>query len=69
MSALSVSKLIIADFLSSTTQASPTPPNFPCFSLFQKSLSFPHSVSHSQRKTVFCFFNIIRSRGTTNRRR
>ena len=52
MSAFSVSTLIIADFLSSTTRASTTPPKFPCFYLFQKSLSFPRSVSHSQRKTV-----------------
>ncbi|XVF09992.1 hypothetical protein REPUB_Repub07fG0145900 [Reevesia pubescens] len=52
MSVFSVSKLIITDFLSSTTQTSATPPKFPCFSLFQKSLCFPHSVSHSQRKIV-----------------
>ena len=53
MSAFSVSKLIITDFLSSTTtQASATTPKLPCFSLLQKSLPFPHSVSHSQRKIV-----------------
>ncbi|XVE58431.1 hypothetical protein DITRI_Ditri04bG0169000 [Diplodiscus trichospermus] len=52
MSAFSVSKLIITDFLSSTTQASSTSTKFPCFSLFHKSLSFPHSISHSQRKIV-----------------
>ncbi|XVF12604.1 hypothetical protein REPUB_Repub08aG0133300 [Reevesia pubescens] len=48
MSAFSVSKLIIIDFLSPTAPAS----EFTCFSLFQKSLSFPHSVYHSQRKIV-----------------
>ncbi|XVE58423.1 hypothetical protein DITRI_Ditri04bG0168500 [Diplodiscus trichospermus] len=52
MSSFSVSKLIITDFLSSTTQASSTPTKFPSFSLFHKSLSFPRSVSHSQRKIV-----------------
>ncbi|XWS61273.1 hypothetical protein CRYUN_Cryun07bG0112100 [Craigia yunnanensis] len=52
MSVFSVSKLIITYVLSSTTQASATPPKFPRFFLSQKSLSFPHSVSHSQRKIV-----------------
>ncbi|EOY23415.1 hypothetical protein QUC31_008241 [Theobroma cacao] len=52
MSAYSVSKLIITDYLSSATQASANPPKFPRFSLLQKSLSFPRCVSHSQRKIV-----------------
>ncbi|XWS50419.1 hypothetical protein CRYUN_Cryun12cG0086100 [Craigia yunnanensis] len=52
MSAFSVSKLIITDFLPSTTQASATTPKLPCFSLLQKPLSFPQSVSDSQRKIV-----------------
>ncbi|MBA0553901.1 hypothetical protein Golob_013040 [Gossypium lobatum] len=44
MSAFHVSKLII------TSQASATYPKFPPFSVFRKSLSFPHSVSQCQRK-------------------
>ncbi|KAE8663280.1 Multidrug resistance-associated protein 14 isoform 1 [Hibiscus syriacus] len=44
MSALHVSTLLI------TTHASSTRPKFPCFSLFRKSLSFPKSVSQSQRR-------------------
>ncbi|KAE8675576.1 ABC transporter family protein [Hibiscus syriacus] len=44
MSAFHVSNFII------TTNASSTHPKFPCFSLFQKSLSFPYSVPQSQRK-------------------
>ncbi|XVE64319.1 hypothetical protein DITRI_Ditri07aG0091900 [Diplodiscus trichospermus] len=52
MSAFSVSKLIVTDFFSSTRQASATTPKVSCLSLLEKSLSFPHSVSHSQRKIV-----------------
>lgn len=53
MSVFSVSKLIVTDFLSSTSQASATAPKLPCFSLLHKSnLPFPHSVSRSQRKIV-----------------
>ncbi|KAL4325435.1 hypothetical protein GQ457_11G032780 [Hibiscus cannabinus] len=44
MSAFHVSRLII------TTHASASHLKFPCFPLFKKSLSFPNSVSQSQRK-------------------
>ncbi|OMO53265.1 hypothetical protein CCACVL1_28763 [Corchorus capsularis] len=52
MSAFSISKFIITDFLSSTTTQASASPKFPCFPLLQKSVSFPHSASHSQRKIV-----------------
>ncbi|XP_022737849.1 uncharacterized protein LOC111290693 [Durio zibethinus] len=52
MSTFWVSNLIITDFLSPITKASATIPKFHCFSLYQKTLSFPHYVSHSQRRIV-----------------